>query len=141
MIRKLHLKDFFIGALLSTLLLLPWANLLEARPYTKVEVVSVTVEDDHILVIANFRKNECVFKRLEVFGEDLGQTYRLQWSNAGVAIEEDLGPNYDRLAGDQTLRLRVQTDGQPYDRIEIRTRHECDGVIVDKVFKVIEVIK
>ncbi len=136
---KIHYKELVIGAILSTAFFLPWAKLLAAKPYTNVEVVSVVTDSDSITVTANFRKNECTFQRLEVFGTDLGLTYNLPWANVPVSEEEDRGTRYDRAAGDHTLRLDVETGGKVYDRIEIRTRHLCGDEVVDKVFATIEV--
>ena len=57
--------------------------------------------------------------------------------NVAVGAEEDYGPNYDRTKGDQTLRIRVKTNSVDYDKLEIRTRHNCNGKTVDKVFATI----
>ncbi len=136
---KVHYKELVVGAILSTAIFLPWAKLLEARPYTNVEVVSVETDSDSITIAANFRKNECTFQRLEVFGTDLGLTYHLPWTNTPVPEEDDYGTSYDRTAGDHTLRLHIETGGKVYDSIEIRTRHLCGDEVVDKVFATIKV--
>lgn len=138
MIKSVRWKELFVGALLSFTLLLPWTEFFQQDPYTKVEVLSVKPVDNAVIVTANFRKNECVFQRLEVFGQDLGQTYVLQWANVVIGDGEDRGPRYDRVAGDQTLRLKVYTGGKNYDTLEIRTRHLCGDKTVDKVFAVID---
>ena len=131
---KVHFKELVVGAAVASLLVFPWSTLFEPQPYKDVEIVSVMEVDDYVIVKANFHKNECTFNRLEVVGTDLGGTNVLKW--------EDIDPDQedpDRSVGQQTLRIKILTDGQPYDQFEIRTRHICDdGKVVDGVFAVIK---
>jgi hypothetical protein len=131
---KLHFKDAFIGAVAGFALLLPWTGILDKKPYTHVHVLDVATTEDGIVVLATFRKDNCSFERLDVIGYDLGLTYNLSWSNLSVDGEVDLGVNYDRAAGDNTLRIIVYDKGRPYDKLEIRTRHLCGKTLVDNVF-------
>ena len=104
-------------------------------PYSGVEIVSVTaVPEVGYLVEAHFTKNECTFKRLEVFGNNTGVLTYLNWQ------PKDGSPSktYDRSKGAQHMLIEVTTVPNSYDIIEIRTRHDCNGIIVDKVFAVID---
>jgi len=130
-------RELVAGLTLGGLLFFPWGALLEVDPYSDVDIVSVSLEEDGVVITANFRKNECAFKRLEVFGYVFGELQIITWENVAVGAEEDYGPNYDRTKGDQTLRIRVKTNGVDYDKLEIRTRHNCNGKNVDKVFATI----
>lgn len=132
-------KELVVGLVLGGLFFFPWGSLLEADPYSNVDVVSVSPVEGAVVITANFRKNECTFNRLEVFGSVFGELQVLTWENVVVGAEDDYGPNYDRSKGDQTLRIKVHTKGVSYDKIEIRTRHTCSGKTLDKVFSTIHI--
>ena len=134
-------REFMMGITLGMLFLLPWSSFFGSAPYTNVEVTQVEVIGTEVLVTSNFTKSECTFKRLEVFGTDFGETYNLGWSNQPVPGEADKGTTYDRAVGHQTLRISVETGGRAFDTIEIRTRHDCSGSTVDKVFTTINLNK
>jgi len=138
MMKKVRWKEMATGVVLGTVFMSPWSSLFEVRPYTNVQLVSVAKADTSVTITANFRKTDCSFQRLEVFGQDLGQTYVLDWENVVVGDEADRGPNYDRAAGDHTLRIKVKLPDTSYDKIEIRTRHLCGGAKVDKVFVTVD---
>jgi len=137
--KRFKWKELVVGLTLGGLLFSPWGSLLGADPYSDVDVVLVSPEGDGVVITANFRKNECVFSRLEVFGYVFDELQILTWENVVVGSEEDYGPNYDRTNGGQTLRIRVKTNGVDYDKLEIRTRHDCNGKTVDKVFATIRI--
>lgn len=125
------LKDAIFGVGVASLLLTPlaaWYYLLPVSPYEDVVLISTSNSEEGVLhVVATFVKNEeCSFVDLGVFGNSLGEWDRLDWFD----LDE---PQGDRLAGEQTLRIGVQVDGQ-YDPIEIRTRHDCGGTKTDRVF-------
>ena len=104
-------------------------------PYSNVQIMSVTeVPEVGYLVEAHFTKNECTFKRLEVFGDNTGVLTYLNWQ------PQDGSPSktYDRSKGEQHMVIEVTTVPNSYDIIEIRTRHDCNGTWVDKVFAVID---
>lgn len=98
-------------------------------PYRDVEIVQYDVIDGEITLTANFTKTECVFNRLRVVAGVAGETEFLKWRDI-----DGLPENHDRNAGQQTLRIGIALQRDGYDWIEIRTRHDCDGEIVDKVF-------
>lgn len=137
MMHRVKWKDLVLGFAIATVLLLPWTNLLETKPYKSVEVVSVKTVGRIITIVANFEKTACTFERLEVFGTTFGQNRMLPWDNK-VPNVKDNGQEYDRSAGDQTLSIRVHTSGKTFDKIEIRTRHTCGGTVVDKIFATVK---
>jgi len=137
--KKVRYKEFFAGVVLAVAFAFPWPSLLEVDPYTDVRVISVVPTEDGVVVTANFVKKSCTFKRLEAFGTDLGQTYNLDWVNVETNPESDHGTTYDRAVGNQTLRILIKTKGAPFDTLEIRTRHSCDGTDTDRTFLKIEV--
>ena len=67
-------REFGMGMTIGMLFLLPWSSFFGSVPYTDVEITKVDVVGTEVLVTANFNKNECTFKRLEVFGTDFGET-------------------------------------------------------------------
>ena len=137
--KKVRYKEFLAGVALAVVFAFPWSSLLEVDPYTDVRVISVVTTEDGVVVTASFFKKSCTFKRLEVFGTDLGQTYNLDWVNVETNSESDHGTTYDRAGGDQTLRILIKTKGTPFDTLEVRTRHSCDGTDTDRTFLKIEV--
>lgn len=99
-------------------------------PYRDVELrEALLVDDEYLRVQADFVKIDCTFERLSVVGVGLTGAHLLEWES-----EDGLGQNYDRMAGAHSLRLKIALGKFEHDRIEIRTRHDCDGEIVDKLF-------
>ena len=131
---KIHYKELIVGALAASALLFPWHDWLEPKPYKDVAIVSVVKDSDYSFVVtANFVKVGCTYKRLEVAGISLAKTTTtLTWQDLD---QVDTG---DRSTGSQTLSIRVLTGGDQYDKFEIRTRHDCNGKTVDKVFATLE---
>lgn len=109
-----------------------WA-LSDPSPYKDVVVESVGRTDEGYIVSAHFIKNQCEFKRLEVFGSNTGVLIYLKWE----ALDGSPATDYDRSIGKQQLIILAITSGSEYDTIEIRTRHDCNGELVDKVFATI----
>lgn len=72
--KKVRWKEMVTGVVLGTVFMSPWSSLFEVRPYTDVQLVSVAKADTAVTITANFRKTDCSFQRLEVFGYDLGKT-------------------------------------------------------------------
>ena len=103
-------------------------------PYKGVVVTEVERTDDGYVVHASFIKTECTFKRLEVFGSNTGVPVYLRWSS----LDGSPTTVYDRSIGKQHLIVLVITSGADYDTLEIRTRHDCDGQLVDKIFATIQ---
>jgi len=118
---------FLLGAL--TLQGSTW--LTRARPYWDVELVSSDVlRDGDVKIVANFVKGkDCTLVEFLPVG--------IGFSGATNLTHTDLdgrGAADDRLAGTTSLRIIVHTDGVEYDSIELRTRHNCSGLKVDRIF-------
>lgn len=130
---KTKVKDTTIGVILGASLAIPYffsQGYFDPRPYNNVSVDQVKyVEDNKVVVIdATFVKTEeCDFQALKVFGELLGSWVELPWTDPS-------GDKGDRYAGYNTLYLNAHTDGVYFSKIEVRTRHTCDGKKVDETF-------
>lgn len=98
-------------------------------PYRDVELTRYSVEGGEMRLVANFEKTDCVFERLRIVGAAAGETEFLKWRDL-----DGLPDNHDRSAGRQTLRIAVKLERDGYDWVEVRTRHDCDGEQVDRVF-------
>ena len=105
----------------------------DPSPYKDVVVESVERTEDGYIVSANFIKAQCEFKRLEVFGLNTGVPIYLKWK----ALDGSPATDYDRSIGKQHMVILAITADRDYDTIEIRTRHDCNGELVDKVFATI----
>lgn len=103
------------------------------QPYDNVVVESVEKTDSGYIVTANFTKAGCSFRRLEVFGVNTGVPIYLEWG----PLDGSPSTDYDRSIGRQHLKIQISSADWNFDTIEIRTRHDCDGVAVDKVFATI----
>lgn len=134
--RSIHIRDFLVGLLTAVLCFTPVAAFLiqlKETPYTDVKIESVEFTESEIIVVSTFNKNDmCKYVALGVFGGNLGQWSPLEWRDVET-------PQGDRFAGLNTLRMRILPQGNPYQTIEIRTRHDCDGVKVDKIFATIDI--
>ena len=104
----------------------------EPDPYSNVEVQSVERVDEGYMVTATFTKNACEFKRLEVFGTTTQTLELLDWSRAEA--DPTVGKDYDRSVGFQVLVIIAEAEHDRYTGLEIRTRHDCGGETVDKLF-------
>lgn len=105
----------------------------DPSPYKDVVIESVERTDDGYIVSANFIKTQCEFKRLEVFGLNTGVPIYLKWK----ALDGSPATNYDRSIGKQNMVILAITVDRDYDALEVRTRHDCNGKLVDKVFATI----
>jgi hypothetical protein len=94
-------------------------------PYGHVEIREVRETGKNVLFVANFIKVKCTFDRLQVQGETLGVWQVIPW------VSDDRG---DRLAGKETLSISFKASPSEFDRIQIKTRHDCNGRKVDKIF-------
>jgi len=117
---------------LVVLLGVVWVN-LPADPYKNVRVISIDRTPAGIEFFATFEKTECRFKALELVAGSFGETSFLPWRDL-----DGLPPDYDRSAGAHTMRIAFDFGAIDPDWIEIRTRHDCAGKKVDKVFYRIE---
>tara|TARA_R110000744_G_scaffold376347_1_gene490541 strand:+ start:919 stop:1365 length:447 start_codon:yes stop_codon:yes gene_type:complete len=133
---RFRIKDASVGAFIAILLMTPWflTTILTDTPYSNVKVIKEEVTEDSLTLVATFNKDACEFRRLEVIGYDLGVTYVLPWTTITEGGERQYGENYDRAVGEQTLRILVDLSDRSYDKLEIRTRHLCGDILVDKVF-------
>lgn len=128
-----HIRDILFGAILASLMLLPfltYTGIILPTPYKDVEINKIRVEPvtSSIYFSANFVKNDsCKFAELAVFTRELGIWNRVPWQDAkGI----DHG---DRIAGNQTIELLIPVSPIA-DLVEIRTRHQCGVAKVDKIF-------
>lgn len=107
-----------------------WAfHTWEPTPYRDVELRSYEATPRTLRFVATFEKTACEFQKLTVVGSDAGETELLNWQDL-----DGSGPDVDRIRGRQTLRLEVALKRRGYDWVEVRTRHDCEGRKVDKVF-------
>lgn len=97
-------------------------------PYENVIVHRQILDGDTLHFVATFAKRGCTLVRFVVVGEIVGVTGFLPWKDL-----DGLARDYDRTAGLQTLRLEI-IGASHVDHVELRTRHDCDGVVVDRVF-------
>ena len=129
-LRVSGMNHLLVGVIVGMLIgVVPYFITREANPYSNVQVSEVKEVGKSLRVTAHFTKNECTFKRLAVFGIDIGGNgVRVTWEpiDRTTAIE-------DRVAGSQTLIIDIN-NYPAYDSYEIRTRHDCGGNRVDKVF-------
>lgn len=95
-------------------------------PYRDVRVVEQWVSDGWLHITATFIKSDCTFVSLVPVGHGLGVTQVLNWRDRDV-------PQGDRLHGLTTLRIDM-TPLDGLDHIDVRTRHDCAGQQVDRVF-------
>lgn len=126
---------FLAGAVIAAALsIVPVVANKTPAPYKDVQVIDTRrLANGDIRFKANFMKNDaCVFADLQVYGYYFGRWERLNWT-------DPKGDSGDRLSGYQTLTLDIHTGTIPYDTVEIRTRHVCDGKKSDRVFSTIEV--
>lgn len=117
----------FIGWALAAILSIGYFSYnWDPSPYENVEVVSVEQTDDGVLFVANFRKTDCEFRRLNVVGRSLGINEIIEWSDPTRV--DDPNREEDREGGEHTLSLNLDVEVHIYEWIEVRTRHFCPNV-------------
>jgi len=129
---------FVVGVFICMVMILYPAHLMgvfDPVPYQDVRVTSVKRANYDLKFTANFVKRGCEFQKLGV---------------SGVGFEEDATPlkwwdtvdqgdrEANRMAGRQTMGLTVRLI-EGLDEIEVKTRHDCNGQTIDRVFAVIPV--
>jgi len=133
-----NLKDWWhiaiIATVLSAAVQFGYYLVSDPVPYKDVVITSVERTDEGYVVAASFIKSECKFKRLEVFGINTGVPVYLEWK----ALDGSPATDYDRSIGKQYLMILAITSGKDHHTLEIRTRHDCDGKLVDKIFAKID---
>ena len=118
---------FIFGAVLMVPVLHQYGA-FEPTPY-RVTDVTHWREDGLVRVRVRFIKDDCEYERGVIWGTYFGEVdpRPLTWRN----IPGNIG---DRTKGEHTADLVIGPLRQPYERIEMRTRHDCDGEKVDRVF-------
>ena len=103
------------------------SGVFDPVPFKDVEVLEKTVDGDIVTVHFRYIKTACTIRRLRVVGETLGVIGDVPWKTSDgrtAAIE--------REPGLQTGTLIIDTQGN--DVVEVRTRHDCDGMDIHRVF-------
>jgi len=135
MIKRETIRDALVGAMISFVVLLPvaaWFYVQPEEPYSNVVLKDLETSNETVRIVASFVKNDaCTFQDLAVFGGNFGEWDRLTWRDTDA-------PQGDRLAGGQTLRIEIDIS-KPYQQIEVRLRHDCDGWKVDTIFITIDI--
>jgi hypothetical protein len=130
------LQVVIMSMALSIILYTGGQFLLGPNPYSNVEVKETreTIINGEAgwYISADFKKTSCEFVRLEVVGMTLGVPEIVKWDPIDNGSRD-----YDRNVGTQVLKIFVKPYDGAYDALEIRTRHNCDGDTVDKVFATI----
>ena len=117
--------SFLVGAIVSVALMAVYMDIFGRVPYNNVTLDRIHEYDGNTYIAASFVKTQCKFKDLRVLAYIFGKWKVLPWTDVDV-------PLGDRIAGKHTLDIYYPSG--PYDFVEIRTRHDCDGVTVDKLF-------
>lgn len=117
--------SFLVGVIVSVALMLSYTDTFGRIPYKDVTLERIHEYDGNTYVTTSFVKTQCKFKDLRVLAYIFGRWKVLPWTDVDV-------PLGDRIAGRHTLEIYYPSG--PYDFVEIRTRHDCDGVTVDKLF-------
>ena len=106
-----------------------YIQLSDPVPYKDVELLSYEYTGEEIRIVATFEKTDCIFNSMQVVGGASGQTEFLDWRDL-----DGMNGTEDRSEGIQTMRIAFELRRDGYDWVEVRTRHNCDGEKVDKVF-------
>ena len=128
------LIHFLIGVVFAGILIFGISQFSPSftnMPFKKVTLLSQEVNGDWVHYKFAFTKLGCVYKRLEVLGISQGRVISLPWEN--IDEQEQLATGQDRIKGYHIWSVKVQIKSI-FDYIEIRTRHECNGKITDRIF-------
>ena len=117
--------SFIVGVIVSVALMLAYTSFFSRVPYNNVTLDRIHEFNGNTYITASFMKTSCQFKDLRVLAYIFGRWKVLPWTDVDV-------PLGDRIAGKHTLEIYYPSG--PYDFVEVRTRHDCDGVTVDKLF-------
>lgn len=99
-------------------------------PYRRVELVEAVFQDDgRLFVHATYIKTpaDCEYVRGQAFVNVLGGREAVPFEPIRAA-----GQGAQRFVGEQTLRWMVDLNGLTASSVEIWTRHDCGGTIVDR---------
>lgn len=104
-----------------------YVEVLTPRPYKDVIREHVEIDDDRLYIVWTFVKLECDIQRFDVIGGINNVTKVVKWRDEdGLTIDET------RTVGRQTLRMSFPIES--FDWIEFRTKHDCNGQTVFKLF-------
>jgi hypothetical protein len=117
--------SFLVGIATAATVMVAYSSLFDRVPYKNVTLDGLREYDGNTYVTASFVKTSCQFKDLRVLAYTFGRWKPLPWTDSHT-------PLGDRIAGRHTLEIYYPSG--PYDFVEIRTRHDCDGISVDKLF-------
>jgi len=117
--------SFLVGIVTAVTVMVAYSSLFDRVPYKNVTLDGLREYDGNTYVTASFEKTSCQFKDLRVLAYTFGRWKPLPWTDTQT-------PLGDRIAGRHTLEIYYPSG--PYDFVEIRTRHDCDGISVDKLF-------
>ncbi len=131
--RRSDMRYASLGFLLGLVLAYPaWiaSGVFNPIPYREVEVVEQQKTGNKLHLVVNFIKEpDCRLQDFQVLGERLGTFKPLKWQSSDGPQE-----SYDKNAGINTMDVVITIPETPVTSIEIRTRHDCDGVVVEKTF-------
>tara|TARA_R110000796_G_scaffold9443_8_gene32132 strand:+ start:469 stop:915 length:447 start_codon:yes stop_codon:yes gene_type:complete len=131
----IHLPYLVAGLILGAAVFFDWRIVLGPQPYHSVQVVSLERQDHWVHFHVTFQKTDCVFKKLVVIGTGFEATENL--TSLKYDVDQTGKGTYargDRIKGQSVWRFKVYAPMGKFENIEIRTRHDCDGETVDKVF-------
>ena len=136
--KRLHAVRNALGAVAALLgfgllAVLAWEYVVQPQfkpvAYRNVQIVEQDRADGWLYVAINADLEACERKDFAVVGKRLGATEFLPWRG-----RDGVPDDYDRAAGQQTVRGKIYVGSDIFDWIEIRTQHMCDGQMVDGVF-------
>ncbi len=113
--------------LCSSVSLLFIPEIIEPKPYTNVVRKEAFIKDERLFFYWNFKKIKCDIKRFDTVVGISGVTKLVTFRD-----EDGLTINDTRTSGLQTLRISIELEN--YDFVEFRTKHDCDGRSVFKLF-------
>ena len=117
--------SFIVGVIVATTVTVAYASFFDRVPYHSVTLEHLHEFNGNTYITTSFVKTNCQFKDLRVLAYTFGRWKHLPWTDTQT-------PRGDRFAGRHTLEIYYPSG--PYDFVEIRTRHDCDGISVDKLF-------
>lgn len=106
-------------------------------PYRSVELVEAEFQDDgRLLVHARYIKTpaDCEYVRGQAFVNVLGAREAVPFEP--IRAE---GQGAQRFVGEQALRWLINLDGLTVSSVEIWTRHNCGGTIVDQQMLAVQI--
>ena len=109
----------------------------DLTPFKNVRDISVSPKEDSIVLRARYTVTDrhCDFvPPIVVFGYILGVRKALEYTPIRQPNQTE-----QRHAGEQLMTLRIDIGARVVDRIEVYTRHDCDGKRVDTEMLAVDV--